>query len=323
MIEIRSMTQGDRAWVERTLTAAFASPIVAARGRVYEPAAHEGFVAWIEREPMGVVTYQIGSDGCEITSLVSTREGIGAGTRLLDAIGDEAARRGCSRIWLITTNDNLRALRFYQRRGFSITAVYRSAVDYARRSVKPEIPPTGQHEIPIRDEIELERRLDVEEFDGPPIMFPHRLRFGVAAGGIVLRDGKVLLVRHKLDDGRDFWVMPGGGVERDESLPDSACREVLEETGLEVASVRLAYIEQFRERHGTSFKLWFVCREVRGEQSIKIANPDSYEQVLEARFMGRDELAGLVVYPPIFEGMFWDDLDRGFPEAKFLEPRPE
>ncbi|MGD8245715.1 MAG: hypothetical protein PVG25_02965 [Anaerolineae bacterium] len=63
------------------------------------------------------------------------------------------------RIWLITTNDNLAALRFYQRRGFSLVAVHPGAVDQAR-TLKPEIPAIGHSGIPIRDEIELELPLD-------------------------------------------------------------------------------------------------------------------------------------------------------------------
>lgn len=60
------------------------------------------------------------------------------------------------RIWLITTNDNLNALGFYQKRGFRIKAVYPGAVDEARR-IKPEIPLAASNGIPIRDEIELEK----------------------------------------------------------------------------------------------------------------------------------------------------------------------
>ena len=60
------------------------------------------------------------------------------------------------RLWLITTNDNTDALRFYLRRGFVLVAVHRDAVTYARQSIKPELPLVGYHQIPLRDEIELE-----------------------------------------------------------------------------------------------------------------------------------------------------------------------
>jgi hypothetical protein len=66
---------------------------------------------------------------------------------------------GCRKIWTITTNDNLDAMRFYQRRGFRIAAVRPGAVAAARR-LKPTIPELGEHGIPIRDEIELALTLE-------------------------------------------------------------------------------------------------------------------------------------------------------------------
>jgi hypothetical protein len=62
-------------------------------------------------------------------------------------------------VWLVTTNDNLVALRFYQRRGFRLSALRPGAVDEARRRLKPAIPDAGAFGIPLRDELELELRL--------------------------------------------------------------------------------------------------------------------------------------------------------------------
>ena len=59
------------------------------------------------------------------------------------------------RLWLITTNDNTSALRFYQRRGWDLVTVHRDAVDESRR-LKPQIPQTGDDDIPIKHELELE-----------------------------------------------------------------------------------------------------------------------------------------------------------------------
>jgi hypothetical protein len=78
---------------------------------------------------------------------------------LVIAAADLAVAVGCRRYWVLTTNDNVDALRFYQRRGFRLTAVRCGAVDEARRTVKPEIPLTGDYGIPIRDEIELAQDL--------------------------------------------------------------------------------------------------------------------------------------------------------------------
>jgi DNA-3-methyladenine glycosylase I len=82
----------------------------------------------------------------------------GIGSALLEAVKAAAAEQGCKRLWLITTNDNVRALRFYQKRGFHIAAVHVDALNESRR-LKPQIPIIGIDGIPLRDEIELEMML--------------------------------------------------------------------------------------------------------------------------------------------------------------------
>jgi ribosomal protein S18 acetylase RimI-like enzyme len=107
----------------------------------------------------GVLTYDIVGDECEILTLHVENQWAGTGTALVDAAAAVAARAGCRRFWVVTTNDNVDALRFYQRRGFRIAAVRPGAVDEARRTLKPRIPPTGFYGIPLRDEIELDQPL--------------------------------------------------------------------------------------------------------------------------------------------------------------------
>ena len=77
------------------------------------------------------------------------------GTELLNKAIHKARNIGCYRIMLITTNDNLNALRFYQKRGFDIVKLYRNAVDVSRK-LKPQIPLIGMDNITIKHEIELE-----------------------------------------------------------------------------------------------------------------------------------------------------------------------
>ena len=128
-------------------------------GRVYRPAELDGFVALVDGDPVGVITFSIDSAACEIVTIDSVREGTGVGTALVEAVVAKARETGCRRVWLITTNDNLRMLRFSQRRGFALVAVHPNALEESRR-LKPEIPEVGQHGIPLRDELELELRLD-------------------------------------------------------------------------------------------------------------------------------------------------------------------
>jgi len=131
-------------------------PIVVAHGQVYFPARLPGFVALIGGERIGLLTYIITGGECEVVTLNSVQEKRGAGTALIEAIEGAARDAGCRRIWLITTNDNLNALRFYQKRGYRLVRIDPGAVDRSRR-VKPEIPITGDFGIPIYDEIELEK----------------------------------------------------------------------------------------------------------------------------------------------------------------------
>ncbi|HWF00415.1 MAG TPA: GNAT family N-acetyltransferase [Caulobacteraceae bacterium] len=94
-----------------------------------------------------------GSAVAELVALNAFSAGRGVGTALLEAIA--ADLEGHARLRLVTTNDNLDALRFYQRRGFRLADIRFGAVERARIE-KPSIPQIGDYGIPIRDEIELE-----------------------------------------------------------------------------------------------------------------------------------------------------------------------
>lgn len=153
--DVRPLDLSDRAWVARLLTEHWSSTRLIARGRVHNADELPGFVAEAGGEPIGLVTYRLEEEQCEVVTLNSLREGIGVGSALLDAVRTAASQAGCRRMWLITTNDNLHALRFYQKRGWHLVAVHRDALDESRR-LKPEIPLIGIDGIPLRDEIELE-----------------------------------------------------------------------------------------------------------------------------------------------------------------------
>ena len=129
------------------------SEIVVAHGVVYQPMLLPGFVAEEEGRPVGVLTYVLEGDACEIVTIDAFEEGRGVGTALIDAVIALGARR----LWLITTNDNVRAQRFYERCGFELVAVHRGAVDRSR-SMKPVIPLIGEGGVEIHDELEYEFR---------------------------------------------------------------------------------------------------------------------------------------------------------------------
>lgn len=157
------MDEEDRDKVSRLTAEHWGSEIVMVHGVVYKPAALPGFIA-VEsgtEEWLGWITYQVQGEDCEIVSLNSLLPARGIGSGLVEAVKDIALKAGCRRLWLITTNDNLEALRFYQKRGFVLVAVHRNTVLESRK-MKPEIPLVGKDGIPIRDEIELEMPLGEE-----------------------------------------------------------------------------------------------------------------------------------------------------------------
>lgn len=154
-VSVRPVEDSDREWLRETLTQ-FGHVRILSRGRLTEDAAKlPGFLAERGGSRVGYALVRIERQELEVVALqaLSRREGIG--TALLAAVADEARQAGCRRAWLITTNDNLDAVRFYQRRGWDLTALHRDAIT-AGRHLKPELPEVGDYGLPIRHELEFE-----------------------------------------------------------------------------------------------------------------------------------------------------------------------
>lgn len=128
------------------------------RGKEFDLSKVEGIIAIENNEIKGLVTYILYDEICEIISLDSLEQSKGVGTTLLGQVINIAKKTKCIKIVLITTNDNINAMRFYQRRGFDMVRLYHNAIDMSRK-LKPEIPLVGDNNIPIRHEIEFEMRL--------------------------------------------------------------------------------------------------------------------------------------------------------------------
>lgn len=160
LFHIRPLTPQDRNWVAHFLDEHWGSTKIVSRGRSYYGHLLPGFTAELDgapddAPPAGLITYNIEDGACEILTLDSTQPQMGVGSALIDTVKAQAVEAGCHRIWLITTNDNMEALRFYQRRDFELVAVHRNALAEARK-MKPQIALIGKDDIPLRDEIELE-----------------------------------------------------------------------------------------------------------------------------------------------------------------------
>jgi ribosomal protein S18 acetylase RimI-like enzyme len=153
---VRPIEPDDRDDLVEHLRADWGTTHVATRGRLVDVAALPGFVAEELGEWLGYATYELRDGELEIIVLSSANKERGAGSALIAACVRAASDAGATRLWLITTNDNTAALRFYQRRGFTLVALRPGAVDEARKTLKPEIGLLGVDDIPIRDEIELE-----------------------------------------------------------------------------------------------------------------------------------------------------------------------
>lgn len=124
-------------------------------GGVVDASTLPGWLAERDGEVVGLLTYRVSGDVADIVT-INAFAGGGVGAALVEALVAEV-RGSAARLRVTTTNDNTRALRFYQRAGFRLTALRPGAIEESRK-VKP-IPALGHDGIPIRDELELEMEL--------------------------------------------------------------------------------------------------------------------------------------------------------------------
>lgn len=154
----RSIEDSDRKAIADFIVTHWRSQLVMSRGRSYYPHEHEGFIELRDDKIIGLLTMVAEDGALQLLTLNSVLEGERIGSSLMLMAIDDARDRGIERIWLTTTNDNLRAMGFYQRLGFRIVQVNVGAVDEARKT-KPQIPEIGHDGIALRDEIVLELRI--------------------------------------------------------------------------------------------------------------------------------------------------------------------
>jgi GNAT superfamily N-acetyltransferase len=161
-MEIREKEPRDEAWIDSVLNerwGANGTGIIVVHNEIFDARTLPALIAG-ERD--GLATYAMGTvndvPSAELITLDAFTPYQGVGTALIERLIAKIKDLRVNVLRVTTTNDNLDALRFYQRRGFRIVALRPGAVDEARTK-KPTIPAIGEHGIPVRDEIELELRI--------------------------------------------------------------------------------------------------------------------------------------------------------------------
>jgi len=154
-MSIRKITDSDLEWVKNFFIENWGSDFIISRGKIHKPENLEGFIAEEAGEKVGLVMVNIENDELEMVSIDSLKPNKGIGGMLVKEVISFAKSKNLKRVWLITANDNLNALKFYQKKGFHLVKIYPNAIAESRK-IKPQIPEIGENGIPLRDEIELE-----------------------------------------------------------------------------------------------------------------------------------------------------------------------
>jgi ribosomal protein S18 acetylase RimI-like enzyme len=155
MIRVRPLVEDDLGWKRANLVRAWGSTLVARQGLIIDALSLDGLVAVDDGTQVGLLTYAVRHPDVEVVTLDVEREGEGIGRSLMDAVKAKALDAGARRLWLSTTNNNIRAFGFYQQWGMDLALVIREGVA-ASRAVKPSIPTVDQRGIPVRHELIFE-----------------------------------------------------------------------------------------------------------------------------------------------------------------------
>jgi GNAT superfamily N-acetyltransferase len=152
---IHEISEKYRNTVNQILMKEWHCPPSVSKGNIIDTTNLPGLLCIKDDKIKGVVTYHFENDECEIVTLNSFEENVGIGTTLINGVLDIARNANCKRLWLITTNDDTNAIRFYQKKGFDLKATYINSMEISRK-LKPSIPLIGMDNIPIKHELEFE-----------------------------------------------------------------------------------------------------------------------------------------------------------------------
>lgn len=157
-MDIKIISSENREQINEFIISHWYSTDMVIRGKVFDMTILDGYATYENKEIIGLIIYKIENNECEIMSLDSLKEKQGIGTALVNKVIQIAKEKKCAKVKLITTNDNINAMRFYQKRGFDMVRLYHNALDTSRK-LKPSIPLLGDFNIPLKHEIEFEMYL--------------------------------------------------------------------------------------------------------------------------------------------------------------------
>ncbi|MBR9701644.1 NUDIX hydrolase [Candidatus Pacearchaeota archaeon] len=137
--------------------------------------------------------------------------------------------------------------------------------------------------------------------------------------GIVFKEGKVAVVRHENKMHGTYYLLPGGGLEHDETIDECAVREVKEEIGLDVKAKGLIYYEDVVSSYDHTLHLIFNCEIIRG--NLEVLDPD--KKVKEIIFVDENELKRLKFFPENLKERLFRDKGITVPISLGKIPYPE
>lgn len=132
--------------------------------------------------------------------------------------------------------------------------------------------------------------------------------FSVRITGVLIEDHKILLVQQKLSDKRN-WSLPGGKLERGETLEQGLIREMKEETGLDVEIIRMLYLCDVAASANKILHITFLLKRVGGKIELP-TNEFDENPIHDVQFV---PVSKLTEYG--FSEKFMEVINNGFPNA--------
>jgi ribosomal protein S18 acetylase RimI-like enzyme len=152
-VQVRDVADRDRPWLRELVASMWGLPVITSVRAYEDPQRLNGMIAEVDGEPVGAVTFHVDGPEWEVVTVNAVRSGVGAGRAMLEAVRGRAQAAGASRVWLVTTDTNDRAVGFYEHLGMRRVRLHRRFIDVVR-AAKPDVD-----EGAFGDAIEFEWRL--------------------------------------------------------------------------------------------------------------------------------------------------------------------